>query len=110
MWYEDFVPLGKNPKLTPKWQGPAKITEINDTNSQILLPNSKTKILNVMRIKKFFKPASDGETVSEQSDLNFKGEPKITGPITRAMKKWLDQQKETELAISVLCDLSKTHC
>ncbi len=32
VWYEDFTPLGKNAKLTPKWQGPAKITEINDTN------------------------------------------------------------------------------
>ena len=110
VWYEDFAPLGKNPKLTPKWQGPAKITEINDTNARVLLPNGKTKILHVMRIKKFFKPASDGEPVSEQSDLNFKGEPKITGPITRAIKKLLDQQRETELAISVLCDLSKTHC
>jgi hypothetical protein len=68
------------------------------------------KILKVMCIKKFFKPASAGKTVSEQSDLNFKGEPKITGPITRAMKKLLDQQRATELAISVLCDLSKTHC
>ena len=33
VWYEDFAPLGKNAKLTPKWQGLAKITEINDTNS-----------------------------------------------------------------------------
>jgi hypothetical protein len=50
---------------------------------------------------------SDGQPVSERSDLNFKGEPKITGPITRAIKKLLDQQRETELVISVLCDLSK---
>ncbi len=54
VWYEDFSPLGKNAKLTPKWQGPAKITEINDTNARILLANGKTKILNIMRIKKFF--------------------------------------------------------
>ena len=33
VWYEDFAPLGKNAKLPPKWQGLAKITEINDTNS-----------------------------------------------------------------------------
>jgi hypothetical protein len=32
------------------------------------------------------------------------------GPITRAMKKPLEQQKATELAISVLCDLTKEHC
>ena len=37
VWYEDFSPLGKNAKLTPKWQGPAKITEINDTNARILV-------------------------------------------------------------------------
>jgi hypothetical protein len=24
VWYKDFSPLGKNAKLTPKWQGPAK--------------------------------------------------------------------------------------
>jgi hypothetical protein len=29
VWFEDFAPLGKYPKLMPKWQGPAKITEIN---------------------------------------------------------------------------------
>jgi hypothetical protein len=31
--YKDFSPLGKNAKLTPKWQGPAKIMEINDSNA-----------------------------------------------------------------------------
>jgi hypothetical protein len=39
VWYEDFAPLSKNPMLTPKWSGPAKITEIYDTNARILLPN-----------------------------------------------------------------------
>jgi hypothetical protein len=33
VWYEDFAPLGKNLKLTPKWQGLAKITEVNDTDA-----------------------------------------------------------------------------
>jgi hypothetical protein len=36
MWYEDFAALGKNAKLMPNWQGPAKITELNDTNAYIL--------------------------------------------------------------------------
>jgi hypothetical protein len=63
-----------------------------------------------MSINKIFKPASNDEPVSLQSDLNFRSEPKITGPIRRAMKKLLEQQKATELAISVLCDVSKTHC
>jgi hypothetical protein len=102
--------LGKNPKSTPKWQGLAKITEINEANACLLLPNRKTTILNVMRIKKFFKPASESKTISDQNDLNFKSEPKITGQITRAMKKLLEQQNATEMAFSVLCDLTKTHC
>jgi hypothetical protein len=41
VWYEDFAPLGKNPKLTLKWQGPAKITEINDTNAFCPMANQK---------------------------------------------------------------------
>jgi hypothetical protein len=43
-----------------------------------------------MRLKKFFAPnAQDSniETDTNQNDLDFKSEPKITGPITRAMKK-----------------------
>jgi hypothetical protein len=105
-----FTLLGKNPKLTPKWQGPAKITEINDTNTSVLLPKGKTKILNVILIKKNFQPLPKSETVSENNDLNIKSEPKITGPIMRAMKKLMEQQKATELAISFLCDLTKEHC
>jgi hypothetical protein len=42
VWYKHFSPLGKNPKLTPKWQCLAKITKINDTNACVLLPNRKT--------------------------------------------------------------------
>jgi hypothetical protein len=111
VWYKDFAPLGKNPELTPKWQGPVKITEINDTNAHVLLSNGKTKIVNVMRLKKFFSPTQkDSETISENIDLDFKSEPKITGPITRAMKKLIEQQKATKLAISVLCDLTKEQC
>jgi hypothetical protein len=114
VWYEDFAPLGKNAKLTPKWQGPAKITEINDTNARILLPNGKTKILNVMRIKKFFKQQDNSETqnktASGSDDLNFNSKSEFMGPVTRDVKKLLEQQNATNLAISVLCDLSKKHC
>jgi hypothetical protein len=113
VWYEDFSPLGKNAKLTPKWQGPAKITEINDTNARILLANGKTKILNIMRIKKFFKSENsnnENKTVSGSDELNFNAKSEFTGPVTRGMKKLLEQQNATNLAISVLCDLSKKHC
>jgi len=63
-----------------------------------------------MRLKKFFAPntkQSESETDTQQSDLYFKSEPKFTGPVTRAMKKLLQQKDATEMAISVLCDLSK---
>jgi hypothetical protein len=72
-----------------------------------------------MRIKKFFKPsdASESETsdtqnktVSGSNELNFNSESTFTGPVTRAMRKLIEQQKATNLAISVLCDLSKKHC
>jgi hypothetical protein len=111
--YEDFSPLGKNAKLTPKWLGPAKITEINDTNARIQLPNGKSKIINIMRIKKFFQQkdknseSEQNKTVSGSSELDFNSEQNLSGPVTRAMKKLLEQQKATNLAISVLCDLSK---
>jgi transposase InsO family protein len=114
--YEDFSPLGKNAKLTPKWLGPAKITEINDTNARIQLPNGKSKIINIMRIKKFFQQkdtnseSEQNKTVSGSGELDFNAEQNISGPVTRAMKKLLEQQKATNLAISVLCDLSKKHC
>jgi hypothetical protein len=48
VWYKDFLPLGKNPQLTPKWASSAKIQEINDTNARILLPNGKSKVIKVM--------------------------------------------------------------
>ncbi len=91
MWRESTastVRLGKNPKLTPKWSGPAKITEINDTNARILLPNGKSKVLNVMRLKKFFSDKSEAQNDKiVQETLDFNAEPKISGPMTRAMKK-----------------------
>jgi hypothetical protein len=112
VWFEDFAPLGKNHKLTPKWHGPAKITEINDTNARLQLPNGKTKVYNIMRLKKFFAPTPDNTNSSNdtESELNFKDAPKITGPVTRAMKKLLLQKEATEMTINVLCDLSKKHC
>ncbi len=101
-----------NPKLMPKWSGPAKITEINDTNARILLPNGKSKVLNVMRLKKFFSDKSESQKDSESipETLDFNAEPKISGPMTRAMKKLIDHKNAAQLAINVLCDLSKKHC
>jgi len=47
VWYKDFALLGKKAKLTPKWQGPAKITEIKDTNAHLDF-NSEPKITGPM--------------------------------------------------------------
>jgi hypothetical protein len=112
VWYEDFALLGKNPKLTPKLQGPAKITEINDTNAHIILANSKTKVFNVMHLKKFFASPCDtkSESDTQSETLDFNSEPKITGPVTRAMKKLMDHKNAAQLAINILCDISKQHC
>jgi len=65
-----------------------------------------------MRLKKFFAPPPDslGNKDAQHSDLDFKSEPKITGPVTRAMKKFMQQKEVIEMAISVLCDLTKQHC
>jgi hypothetical protein len=83
VWYEDFAPLGKNPKLTPKWAGPAKITEINDTNARILLPNGRTKVLNMMRLKKFFSDKNDSKKERTVNKL--------------FQKTWISTQKQSFL-------------
>jgi hypothetical protein len=113
VWYEDFSPLGKNPKLTPKWSGPAKITEVNDTNAKILLPNGKSKVLNVMRLKKFFADKSGESSDNDKTtteNLDFNSEKNISRPMTRPLKKLIDHKNAVQLAINVLCDLSKKHC
>jgi len=66
-----------------------------------------------MRIKKFFKSDNSdtqNKTVSGSDELNFNSKAEFTGPVTRAIKRLLEQQNATNLAISVLCDLSKKHC
>ena len=66
-----------------------------------------------MRNKNFIKSENSdnqNKTVSGSDELNFNAKSEFTGPVTRAMKKLLKQQNATNLAISVLCDLSKKHC
>jgi hypothetical protein len=84
-----------------------KTKEINDTNARVQLSNGKIKILNIMRLKKFFS-YSTNENFSENND--FKIEPNITGLITRAMKKLMQPKDAAQLAINVLCNLTKKHC
>jgi hypothetical protein len=68
-----------------------------------------------MCLKKFFSDKNDSQNDSDsekviQENLDFNAEPKISGPVTRAMKKLLDHKNAAQLAINVLCDLSKQHC
>jgi hypothetical protein len=78
----------------------------------VLLPNGKTKIYNITRLKKFFAPPADTNSDKDtlNSDLDFKSELKILGPVTQAMKTLMQQKEATELTISILCDLTKQHC
>ncbi len=94
VWYEDFAPLGKTPKLMPKWQGTAKVTELHDTNAKIQLSSGKTKVLNVMQLKKIYTPApSDEQNIqSENYPFDFNSQPKMSGPITRAMKSLIQHK------------------
>ncbi len=66
----------------------------------------------MMRLKKFFSAPNDpnSENDNTHENLEFKSEPKITGPVTRAMKKLTDHKNVTQLAINMLCDLPKKHC
>jgi hypothetical protein len=108
----NFLPLGKAPKFTPKLQGPAKVTELNDTNARIQLSSGKTKVHNVMPLKMFYTPAQSYKQniESENSPFHFNSEPKLSGPITRAMKRLIEHKCAVQLEINILCDLSKEHC
>ncbi len=66
-----------------------------------------------MRLKKFFSDNKSENNLSDKSDdenLDFNSEQNISRPITRALKKLIDHKNAAQLAINVLCDLSKKHC
>jgi hypothetical protein len=86
---------------------------VNDTNARILLPNGKSKVLNVMRLKNFFADKSGENSDNDKPaevNLDFNSEKNISRPMTRALKKLIDHKYAMQLAINVLCDLSKKHC
>jgi hypothetical protein len=68
-----------------------------------------------MRLKKFFSEKSDSQNDNESEqnipeNLDFNDEPKVSGPMTSSLKKLIDHKNATQLAINVLCNLSKKHC
>ncbi len=65
-----------------------------------------------MCLKKFFAAQSESTNDNDSDqilpeNLDFNAKPKITGPVTRTMKKLMDHKNAAQLAINVLCDLSK---
>jgi hypothetical protein len=65
----------------------------------------------VICLKKLFAPPTDtNDNNPMKSDLDFNNDPKITGPMTRAMKKLLDHKNAAHLGINLLCDLTIMHC
>ncbi len=89
----------KNPKLVPNWKGPAEFIDINDTNAKVKL-KSKIKVLNVAKLKHFFKNVTNSEDKegdarsfnqnSEQACKDFQNifnQAHNNSPITRAQAK-----------------------
>ncbi len=66
-----------------------------------------------MRLKKFFAEKSgensDNDKTAEEN-LDFNSEQNISRPMTRALRKLIEHKNAAQLAINVLCDLSKKHC
>jgi hypothetical protein len=66
-----------------------------------------------MQLKKFFADKSEtssDNTLTTPNELDFNSEQNISRPMTRALKKLIDHKNAAQLAINVLCDLSKKHC
>jgi hypothetical protein len=63
-----------------------------------------------MRLKKLFSSDTLQQQNGENPTLYFNSEPVTSAPMTRAMKKLIHHKNAGQLAINVLCDLSKEHC
>ena len=94
---------GKNAKLAPKWIGPAKIIDVNDTNARIKTAKGKEKVINVEGLKLF--NSSDSSTNQNDAlhpDINFKIHSDPDKCLTRAMAKLIKLQDATELALNLI--------
>jgi hypothetical protein len=108
----------KNSKLVPKWKGPGKIIDINDTNAKIKFKN-KIKVLNVAKLKHFYKNIEksedkEGYAANINQDFNQHDKEALTdfndifnkaqndGPITRARVKLIRYEYTAQLALLLL--------
>ncbi len=107
VWLSDTTALGKNPKLTPKWVGPYKIVDLNDSNAKIELKPNKFKVINISRLKKF----EEDKNVCPEETRFFESDPSLfqdtnidqsKRPLTRALKKLIDFKNAATMAISFL--------
>jgi len=98
--YMEMSFLNKNQKLAPKWSGPVEIIDVNDTNVKVRTPKGKIKLLNVMRIKKFFE--EDGHAQNEEHYEELDLPTNTSRPMTRALSKLIKQRQATSIAINLI--------
>ncbi len=60
----------KNPKLVPNWKGPAEIIDVNTLMLKWKWKN-KIKVLNVKKLKHFFKKVTNSEDKEDDAKDNF---------------------------------------
>jgi len=86
---------GKYPKLAPKFKGPGKIIDINDTKAKVKIHN-KIKVLNVNKLKKFLQE-HNSDIDTELQDLNF-NDFASDKPLTPTRTKFINYKNEAQLA------------
>ena len=93
---------GKNAKLAPKWIGPAKIIDVNETNARIKTAKGK-KVINVERLKLFnSSEASTYQNNTLHPDINLKICSDPDKHLTRAMANLIKLQDAAELALNLI--------
>ena len=94
---------GKNAKLAPKWIGPAKIIDVNETNARIKTAKGKEKVINVERLKLFnSSDTSTDQNDASHPDIDLKIRTDPDRRLTRAMAKLIKLQDAAELALNLI--------
>jgi hypothetical protein len=86
--------------LVPNFKGLDEIIDINDTNVNIKF-GTKIKMLNIEKIKLFFKNEKQSEADIKPQDLNF-NDVHLNGPVTRAHAKLINFKKTVQLILFIL--------
>ena len=87
---------GKNAKLAPKWIGPAKIIDVNDTNARIKTAKGKEKAMERLKLFNSSEASTDQNDASHPDvDLKIRSDPEKC--LTRAMAKLIKLQMPQNL-------------